>query len=344
MAEPHYHVRDQIDGIIGVDFLASQLMPGLRRNPLELLARNTKFGWIVFGGLAADNKPDTLATINLVTSGELYAQIRRLCEIEEVTESPVMSEEDSACEALYSTTVMRQNGRYAVTLLMKPDSELGESRAMARRRLYCLENRFEKNPDLKEAYIKFMNEYEELGHMKRAEPLQPNAMHYYIPHHAVAIDRKFRVVFDASAKTTNGKSLNDKQYVGPRLQKDLIDIVMNFRTGRFAITADICKMFRQVQVQPKYWDLQRILWRKTKKVKDPIGEYWVTVVTYGMVSSPYNAVKTLKQCALDNTTEFPRAARTVKSDFYMHDLLTSVETEIEAITLKGDRQHQVIDL
>lgn len=88
-----------------------------------------------------------------------------------------------------------------------------------------------------------MREYERLGHMKEADPLNPSISHYYIPHHAVAIDRKFRVVFDASAKTTNGNSLNDIQYVGPRLQRDLADIIMNFRVGQHAVTADICKMF-----------------------------------------------------------------------------------------------------
>lgn len=136
---------------------------------------------------------------------------------------------------------------------------------MAKRRLFCLENRFKKNPQLRESYIEFMNEYERLGHMKRADPLEAGVMHYYIPHHAVAIDRKFRVVFDASAKTSNGNSLNSIQYVGPKLQRDLMDTVISFRTGQFALTADICKMFRQIRVQQEYWDLQRFLWRKSSQ-------------------------------------------------------------------------------
>lgn len=134
---------------------------------------------------------------------------------------------------------------------------------MARRRLYCLENRFKRNPALKEAYVKFMDEYEQLGHMKKAEPLPEAVMLYYIPHHAV--ERKFRVVFDASAKTSNGKSLNELQYVDPRLQRNLIDIVLNFRTGQYALSADICKMFRQIQVPPQFWDLQRITMEKGAK-------------------------------------------------------------------------------
>lgn len=115
-----------------------------------------------------------------------------------------------------------------------------------------------------------MIEYEQLGHMRKAEPLSTNqVLHYYIPHHAVT--RKFRVVFDASAKTTNGLSLNDIQHVGPRLQKELFDIVLNFRIGQFALSADICKMLRQIEIKPEHWDLQRIFWRANRN--ESIAEY-----------------------------------------------------------------------
>lgn len=203
---------------------------------------------------------------------------------------------------------------------------------MALRRFFCLENRFRRDPEYKEKYIEFMTEYARLGHMKLATESNPTDLHNYIPHHAVLIEKKFRVVFDGSAKTTNGKSLNDIQYTGPRLQKDLLDIIIKFRTGRIAMTADICKMFRQVEIQPIHWDLQRILWRSD--TKEPIRDYWLTVVTYGLAASPYLAVKALKQCASDAEKEMPRAAQVVQNDFYMDDLLTSVESEPQANTLK----------
>lgn len=217
LADPQYNVRDRIDGFIGAEILSRHLMEGIRRNSLGLMAQATTFGWIVFGGTPTEFDDDPLKMVNLVTANDIYSRIRKLWEMDETNDPPPMSSEDIECESLYQRTVVKENDRYQVTLLLEPIIELGESRTMARRRLYCLENRFRKDPELKTVYVRFMKEYEELGHMRRAEQLAANKLHYYIPHHAVAVDRHFRVVFDASAKTTNGKSLNDAQYTGPRL-------------------------------------------------------------------------------------------------------------------------------
>lgn len=78
---------------------------------------------------------------------------------------------------------------------------------------------------------------------------------------------------------TNRKSLNDIQYIGPKIQKDLLDTVRNFRMGQIAFSADIVKMYRQIRVKHTQWDLQRILWRENSN--EPIEEYWLITVTYG---------------------------------------------------------------
>lgn len=91
---------------------------------------------------------------------------------------------------------------------------------------------------------------------------------FFLPHHPVlkpdSLTTKVRVVFDASAKTSNGYSLNDILLPGPNLQKDLIHILLRFRMHTYVVTADITMMFRQILVANEDCNLQLILWRDSE--------------------------------------------------------------------------------
>lgn len=97
-----------------------------------------------------------------------------------------------------------------------------------------------------------MREYAALGHMVPFEGTDGDGDgvgEFIIPHHAVTM--KFRVVFNGSAKSSNGVSLNDTQHVGPTVQDKLADILLRFRRYPVAVVADVEKMFRQIQINPE---------------------------------------------------------------------------------------------
>ena len=130
-----------------------------------------------------------------------------------------------------------------------------------------MERRFIRDAKLAHAYLDFMQEYEALGHMEQVlyhKLNNPGA--WYLPHHAVVqstLDRwKLRLVFDASRRTVHHGSLNQHLFPGPSLQGDLALILINWRQYRFAFTADIVKMYRQILVDLLQYDLLRILWRR----------------------------------------------------------------------------------
>jgi len=212
--------------------------------------------------------------------------------------------------------------------------QLGSSRLSAERRLHAIERRLEKHPNLKVQYHKFMKEYEELGHMKSQEPKQ---LCYFLPHHAVikntSTTTKTRVVFDGSAKTSNGLSLNDILQVGPTVQPDLYSTVLRFRTHQVCFTADITKMYRQISVHPLDRALQRILWRYS--AEEPIQEYQLNTVTYGTASAPYLATRCLRKLADDNKCHHPRAAQVPSNDFYIDDLLSGTTKATDDSTCKS---------
>ncbi|GFS99818.1 integrase catalytic domain-containing protein [Trichonephila clavipes] len=165
---------------------------------------------------------------------------------------------------------------------------------------------------------------------------------FYMPHHGVyrpeKSTTKMRTVFNASSPSTSGKSLNSIQFNGGLVQEDLFSIMVRFRKHKYAFTTDIEKMFRMINIHPEQTCLQRILWKKG--IGEPIKTYELTTVTYGTVSAPYLATRTLKQLAMDEANNFPLAAPVVLSDCYMDDILSGSESIEEVIEL----QHQLIEM
>ncbi|KAL0810521.1 hypothetical protein ABMA28_010642 [Loxostege sticticalis] len=124
---------------------------------------------------------------------------------------------------------------------------------------------------------------------------------YYIPHHCVvkknATTTKCRVVFVASCKTTYGRSLNDNLLIGQKLHQDVPEVLFRFRLNKIVFIADIKMMYRYINLRLRDRDFQRILWRNS--ISDPIEEYRLCTVTFGVASSPFLALRTLRQLALD---------------------------------------------
>ena len=72
---------------------------------------------------------------------------------------------------------------------------------------------------------------------------------------------KIRAVFDASAKSSSGVSLNDTLMVGPTAHSSLIDVLLRFRFHRITLTTDVSQMYRAVELTSPDRDLHRFVWR-----------------------------------------------------------------------------------
>ncbi|CAG7726031.1 unnamed protein product, partial [Allacma fusca] len=126
--------------------------------------------------------------------------------------------------------------------------------------------------------------------------------------------------------------------VGPKVQEDLIHILLRFRVHTIALKADIEKMYRQILVSPEDRSFQQILWRKD--VQLPVDTYKLNTVTYGTASAPYQAVRCVKQLACDERDQFPEAAAVASTDFYVDDLMSGAHSSTAAIKL----QSQLVNL
>ncbi|XP_065089273.1 uncharacterized protein LOC135710593 [Ochlerotatus camptorhynchus] len=322
LADPDFYQSGPVDVIIGAEYYLDLLEDGqLRATDKRPTLQNTVFGWIVSGRVPDSPINDSRSVTNVCSTAELHDQLTRFWEVETCRTISTHSVEESACEDLFAkTTVRDENGRFIVTLPKKDFliEKLGESRSTAVRRLLSLDRRFSANPELRNMYSEFIQEYLDMGHMVEVfEENADNGVGYYMPHHAIlkpeSTTTKLRVVFDASCKTSTGVSLNDALMVGPVVQDELVNINLRFRLHRFAVVADVAKMYRMIGVCGPDRKLRKIVWLGPDN--QIIRTFELTTVTYGTASAPYLATRCLLMLAEDGKQSHPVAAAVLKHDF-----------------------------
>ena len=241
LADPSFAATRAVDLLISAGLFWNLICVGqIQLREDQPILQKAQLGWIVAGPMELPPiKFKNKLSCNLITNQQLHDQVTRFWEIEHFSAKQPYPELDphNICEQHFLATTKRDSeGRFIVSLPLKDEvSELGESLGMAQRRLFSMEQKFIRNPGLKEKYSEFMTDYEAQGHMIRIRPeeLRTEKPICYLPHHAVfkegSTTTKLRVVFDGSAKTSSGLSCNEVQRVGPVVQSDLFAIVLRFR-------------------------------------------------------------------------------------------------------------------
>jgi hypothetical protein len=341
LADPTFAENRPIDILIGADTFWELVMPGKSYSkPHGTIIQETKLGWII-SGVCPNNKR---AHFNCNTVSILQKQIEKFWEIESFDNKIPLSEEDHLCEENFETTFERTfAGNFSVKLPFKNKyaggAGLHSNYTTALTRYKALETKFKKDPKYKQDYVNVMEDYLRSGHIEKvsAKNIQNSFRCFYLPHHGVikpdSLTTKLRIVFDASCKSHNQLSLNDMLSVGPKLQEDLFHILLRFRKHAIAFSADIEKMYFQVEVHPEHRDFQRLFWRA--RDDGPVETYRIKKVTFGIASAPYLAIKSMQKLATLESTNFPLASPVIMQDFYMDDLLTGAETVEEALELKS---------
>ncbi|XP_036145895.1 uncharacterized protein LOC118646638 [Monomorium pharaonis] len=348
LADPLFYSPSKIDVLIGGEIFFNLLEAGKIELSQDLpTLQNSKFGWLIAGPIPERlvmKQPADRSSLNahiclLTQKDEENNMLSRFWELEEypVEGRVTMSAEELECESYFVNTMTRDSfGRFIVRLpFRKNKNKLGESKPMAIRRLKLLERRFLRDPEFGRQYAAFMPEYIDLNHMSRTTENLNIASSIYLPHHGVlresSVTTKLRVVFDGSAKTSSGVSLNDSLMVGAALQDNIIDIILRFRLHAVAITADLKKMYRQVLINKLDRNYQRIFWRFS--TNEPIQEFRLNTVTYGLACAPFLAIRCVRQLANEAVNEFREASQVLLNDLYVDDILTGVSCESDAIEL-----------
>lgn len=330
LADPDFHISNKIDMVLGANCFAMCILEGkLCLGPGLPTLLNTTFGWVVCGDVSiADDGNISHSRRSACFLSQLHNDIQKFWQLDEVPNKPLLTFQEQQCERVYQGSVTRtMSGRYCVALPIKEEllPDLGKSYDMALSRLFSLEKKFLNNPSFYTLYKDFINEYVKLGHAHYIPTGQFNngALEYIMPHHAVLKESssttKLRVVFNASAPTTTGLSLNSILMVGPTVQSDMWSILLQFRTHPIAFISDINKMYRQIQVKSEHQPLQRILWRESPSQE--VQCLQLSTVTYGTAAASFLSTRTLVQLVKDEGEGFPSASKAILTGTYVDDIL-----------------------
>lgn len=339
LADPKFFEPSSVDMLLGADLFWS--IVGTKQQSLGKgypVLRDSQLGWLI-GGPMRVLKPKS-QQLHCHFSNNLDADLSRDLEkfwqLESVPEVLPLTKEEVMCEQHFqSSTTRTSDGRFCVKLPLREDrTNLGHSFHLAKKRFINLEARFRKQPSLKKSYCDFIDEYADLGHLSD-DVVDASQVNYFLPHHPVFKKRdsessQIRVVFDASARTSSGLSVNDLQMVGPNVQDSLVNILTRFRQHKYVLSGDVEKMYRQVLMDESDRNLQYILWRENESL--PLRTLKLNTVTYGFSSASFLSTRCLWQLGEEYDSTVPSSISikdVIQRDFYVDDLLTGAATEEE---------------
>ncbi len=167
------------------------------------------------------------------------------------------------------------------------------------------------------------------GIIEKVVDLEVSDRCHYLPHRPVvrheAETTKVRMVFDASAKSgKHGVSLNDCLHVGPSLNPLMYDILLRFRMGRTALTADIEQAFLNIEVDSVDRDSLRFLWSTNPFDENAeVQIYRLCRVPFGVRSSPFLLNGTLRYHLQQYRAAEPEFVRNMYDSLYVDDMVFS---------------------
>ena len=145
-----------------------------------------------------------------------------------------------------------------------------------------------------------------------------------------------RLVFDASAPTPSGVSLNDIVAKGRNSLNKLVEVVIRWFSYPVALHTDVEMMYNSVLLDKEHWCLQRYIFQRDLDPNSLPEEKIIKTLIYGVKSSGNLAEAALRETARLSKDEYPRVFEVVHNEFYMDDCLSGGATVEESYELDNN--------
>lgn len=330
-------------------------------------AVKTLYGWTVCGPVGTKTKSDFLKSnaIRVNTLAVSENGVTVMDELENAKDNYLMDivqemykqdyvekfphkaesiEDQEFMNLMEAETKFGEEQKYILPMPVRKNAKLPnrrKNRSEAYRIAMLFKEQLLRNPKMAADFIEFMGVSEDMHHCDIVpddeSECSDDEIELYLVYQAAyhRVKKKFRFVYNCS-KNVGGPSLNSILMTGPaaQLTNNMGGVLIRFRKERYAIIADIEKMFYQALVPKHQRNMLRFFWwPKGNFEKEPV-VYRMNVHLFGASSSPSVANYALKRTATDNAESFSREAiETVLNDMYVDDLLKSVSTKKRAIEL-----------
>ena len=323
-----------VDLLIGVDnyfkFIHAQKIDE------DLFMLPSKLGPLIAGNTPGISVMSTNAvtTVLRISADQINDDIERLWKLDSIGINDQNDHSKDPSLKIFQESLHYENGKYSVSLPWKHSPKMLPSNyKLAMGCLHSNLDQLRKNPDHLSCYDRIIREQLTSDFIEVVHENNHYDNVHYLAHHSVkkdSVTTPIRIVFNCSAKHDKySKSLNDCLYSGPPLLNELSVLLLRFRTGNFAVTADIAKAFLQVGLDVGDRDFTRFLWPQDPfDPNSKIIVYRFKRILFGSTCSQFLLNATLIHHLQNENSRF---SDKILKDIYVDNLVSTFDSESDLV-------------
>ncbi|XP_058817070.1 uncharacterized protein LOC131680369 [Topomyia yanbarensis] len=321
--ESYYDTASRI--LIGVDHAKLGHVTKSRKGKTkEPVAVKTCLGWCVYGYIEQSSSSTSVVNHHML---DIYPCNQENCEYLHKAmkeyfpldsmgavkpEKFLVSTEDARALQMLDTLTPRKGDRYESGLLWKYDGvRPPNNKTMALKHWECLEHRMQNDLALAEVLNTKIANYISKGYIRKLTDAELTIKHpriWYLP------------VFLLLTRIS-------------LLRQGCV--LIQFREHRITVCGNLRGMYTQVLMREEEQHSQRFFWGREESLAKPT-VYVMQVMTFGACCSPSTAQYVKNRHAKLYANKFPASVHAIVKQHYVDDMIISVETEEEAISIVSD--------
>ena len=320
---PKLAERSLHEMLIGADLIYyHRCSKEIQGSSLSPIARLTPLGWSAVGPTSFRNYCNAV-DIHMCEFEDLNDIVKKQWDLDSIgiresEQKQVLSTEEKAAIDKIEKNLKLKDQRYETPILWKAScNKLTNNYDAVLRRTENMERKL-CSKDLFKNCETVIRSYEDKHYVKQLSNDVKYEPSFYVPYFPIFRNErkttKCRLVFDCAARS-GGHSLNDQILAGPKLQNDIVDVMIRFRRFKYAIIGDISEMYLQILLRSEDRKFCRFIFNN--KIYE-----WSRLI-FGRSDAPFTALHVIRTHALKFKDRYGEAVDSILKSMYIDDLCDS---------------------